>query len=209
MSDENDPYWQPTPSGAEKPVQRSYWALAALVSLACVVVGVITAALLFGGPWVQNTLGTRQTEPASPAQATTTASVLVPPPVDPASRSMPYVDAAKTAATNLTTINFQTVDADVARVLDGATGEFYESFLQRSADFKQVVRDAQSVSTGIVTDAHLVSLIGTRAKVFVAATVTTTTAVGKPHPEPRAWRLQITIDKVGDAYKAAAVEFQP
>jgi hypothetical protein len=204
VPDQNDPYWQPTPSGAEQPVLRRYWALAALVGLACVVVGVITAAVLFGGPWVRNTLDARQSEPPSPTRATT--STAVAPPVDTAARSAPYVDAAKAAVQNLTTIDYQTVDADVQRVLDGATGEFYESFLQRSADFKQVVRDAQSVSTGVVTDAHLVSLVGTRAKVFVAATVDTTTG-GTPHPEPRAWRLQLTIEKVGDEYKTAAVEF--
>jgi Mce-associated membrane protein len=65
-----------------------------------------------------------------------------------------------------------------------------------------------STSTSIVTDAKLKSLIGTRARVLVAVTVNTT-LVGQPAQAPRNWRMMITVEKVGEAYKTAVVEIVP
>jgi len=65
-----------------------------------------------------------------------------------------------------------------------------------------------STSTSIVTDAKLKSLIGTRARVLVAVTVNTT-LVGQPAQPPKDWRMMITVEKVGDAYKTAVVEIVP
>jgi hypothetical protein len=120
--------------------------------------------------------------------------------------SQPYVDAAKTIVRDLTTISFQSVDADVQRVLDNATGQFYEEFSERADQFKQITRDNESISTGTVTSAILESIHAVRAQVLVTATVRSN-VVGKPAQESRNWRLRVTVDKVGDAYKASKVEF--
>ena len=46
------------------------------------------------------------------------------------------------------------------------------------------------------------------AQVLVAVTVTTSN-VGAPEQEPRAWRMRLTVQKVGDDAKVSNVEFVP
>jgi Mce-associated membrane protein len=108
----------------------------------------------------------------------------------------------------LTNVDYQTVDSDVQRILDNATGVFYDDFKNRSAAFAQTVRDAQATSTGTVTEASLESYGGGAARVLVVASSTTTNA-GKPIPGPRVWRIRITVQKTGDTYKASNIEFLP
>jgi predicted Ser/Thr protein kinase len=126
----------------------------------------------------------------------------------PAPSWQPYVEAAKTMAQDLTTINYQSVDADMQRILDNATGAYYDDFSKRSEPFKQVVRDAQSVSTGTVTGAGLESLNGAQAQVLVAVSVKTTNA-GKPDQQAHSWRMRITVNKTGGQYKTSNTEFVP
>lgn len=108
----------------------------------------------------------------------------------------------------LTTIDYRTVDRDVQHILDNATGIFYDNFKSRSAAFTQVVLDAKSTSVGTITESRLDSTDAGTVKVFVAVTITTTNE-GQPPKPPRDWRLIITVQKVGDAYKASNVEFLP
>lgn len=118
----------------------------------------------------------------------------------------PYIEAGKTVALALTNIDYRTVDRDVAHILDNATGVFYDDFKSRSAAFTQVVLDAKSTSTSTITEARLDSHDASQVRVFVALT-TTTINEGQPSPPPRDWRLLITVQKVGEAYKASSVEF--
>jgi hypothetical protein len=118
----------------------------------------------------------------------------------------PYIEAGKTMALALTTIDYRTVDRDVRHILDNATGVFYDDFKSRSTAFTQVVLDAKSTSTSTITDARIDSHDASQARVFVALT-TTTTNEGQPSQPPRDWRLLITVQKVGEAYKASNVEF--
>lgn len=120
----------------------------------------------------------------------------------------PYIEAGETVALALTTVDYRTVDRDVQRVLDNATEPFYDDFRNRSAAFTQVVLNAKSTSTAVVTESRLESVNGGQIKVFVALTVTTTNE-GQPPQQPRDWRLLITVQKAGEAYKASAVEFLP
>jgi hypothetical protein len=120
----------------------------------------------------------------------------------------PYVEAGKTVALALTTVDYRTVDRDVQRILDNATGVFYDDFKGRSAEFTQVVLDAKSTSTSTIAEARLDSHDAGQARVFVALSTTTTNA-GQPISPPRAWRLLITVQKVGEDYKASNVEFLP
>lgn len=119
-----------------------------------------------------------------------------------------YVDAARQAAVNLTTINFEHADADVQRILDSATGSFHDDFQARSQPFTDVVKKAQSTSEGSVTMAGLESVDGDTARVLVATSVKTTTAAD-PQPQPRAWRMRIDVLKAGNDMKVSNVEFVP
>ncbi|MBV8929548.1 MAG: Mce protein [Mycobacteriaceae bacterium] len=119
-----------------------------------------------------------------------------------------FVQAGRQAAINLTTISFTEADADVQRILDSATGTFYDDFQKRSAAFIEVVKQAQSKSVGTVTDAGLESSSGDQGHVLVAVTVKTSNA-GAPEQAPRAWRMRINLQKVGGDPKVSTVEFIP
>ncbi len=123
-------------------------------------------------------------------------------------RQSEIVQAARQGALNLTTIDWQRADADVQRILDSATGEFYDDFAKRSAPFIKVVKEAKSTSTGSITEAGLESEAGDSAQVLVAVAVKTSN-VGAPDQQPREWRMRIAVQKVGDVMKVSNVEFVP
>lgn len=119
-----------------------------------------------------------------------------------------FVQVGRQGALNLTTIDWQHADADVKRILDSATGTFYDEFSQRSQPFIDVVNKVKSKSVGTITEAGLESQSGDAARVLVAVSVKTTVGDG-PEQEPRAWRMRVTVQKVGDDAKVADVEFVP
>ncbi|WP_117427253.1 serine/threonine-protein kinase [Mycobacterium marinum] len=118
----------------------------------------------------------------------------------------PYVDHAKQFAISLTSVNPQTIDADIQRILDGSTGAFHSDFADKSAQFKQSIVDAGSATQGKATGAGLESISGTTAHVVVSVTSNITKSTGVQQ-EPRQWRLRIQIEKIDDAYLASRVEF--
>ena len=118
------------------------------------------------------------------------------------------VQVATRAATNLTTVNYTRVEADVQRILDSATGPFYEDFRARSIAFIDVVRKAESKSEGTVSEAGLESVSGDEGRVLVAVTVTTS-AMGLSDRQPRYWRMRLTVSKKGDEAKVSKVDFVP
>ncbi len=117
-----------------------------------------------------------------------------------------YLQVGRQGALNLTTIDFGRADADVQRILDSATGTFYDDFQARAQPFVEVVKQAQSKSVGTVAEAGLVSESENQGQVLVAVTVETSNA-GAPEQAPRAWRMRITVEKVGDEVKVAKVDF--
>lgn len=120
-----------------------------------------------------------------------------------------FLQVGRQGALNLTTIDFQRVDDDVKRILDSATGSFYDEFEGRSQPFAQVVKQVKSKSVGNVTEAGVESETDTEAQVLVAVTVNTTVE-GQPDQPPRAWRMRILVQETGaDEAKVANVEFVP
>ncbi|HKP39480.1 Mce protein [Mycobacterium sp.] len=119
-----------------------------------------------------------------------------------------FLQVGRQGALNLTTIDWEHADADVQRILDSATGTFYDDFQKRSQPFVAVVKQAQSKSVGTIAEAGLESESGDGAQVLVAVSVKTSNA-GAPEQAPRAWRMRISVQKVGDEAKVANVEFVP
>ena len=68
-----------------------------------------------------------------------------------------FLQVGRQGALNLTTINWEHAEADVQRVLDSATGQFYDDFQNRAAPFIEVVKQAQSKSEGSISEAGLES----------------------------------------------------
>lgn len=115
---------------------------------------------------------------------------------------------ARQGAVNLTTIDWQHADADVQRILESATGTFYDDFANRSKPFIEVVKKAQSKSVGTVTEAGVESQSGDEAQVLVALSVKSSN-FGDTEQEPRNWRMRISVQKLGDQVKISNVAFVP
>jgi Mce-associated membrane protein len=119
-----------------------------------------------------------------------------------------FLAAARQGAINLTTIDWQHADSDIQRILESATGTFYDDFSKRSQPFVEVVKQAQSKSVGTVSEAGLESESGDQAQVLVAVSVKTTN-LGAQEQRPRAWRMRIDVQKLGDQAKVSNVQFVP
>lgn len=119
-----------------------------------------------------------------------------------------FLAAGKQAALNLTTINHADADADIQRILESATGTFYDEFQSNAQEFVGVLSEAQAKTEGSVTAAGLESVDGDTARVLVTASVDTTTAAG-PEQAPRSWRMRITVQDTEGGMKVANVGFVP
>jgi Mce-associated membrane protein len=117
-----------------------------------------------------------------------------------------YLQVARQGALNLTTIDYKHADTDIQRILDSATGQFRDDFAKRSQPFVDVVKKAQSISEGTVTEAGLESVAGDAAQAIVAVSVKTS-ASGAPEQQPRSWRMRLTVQKSGADVKISNVGF--
>jgi Mce-associated membrane protein len=126
----------------------------------------------------------------------------------PQAQRSQFLQVARQGALNLTTIDWQHAEADVHRILDGATGEFYDDFAKRSQPFIDVLTKAQAKTVGTITEAGLESQTNDSAQALVALSVQTSNA-GEAEPVPREWRMRINVQKVGDQVKVSNVGFVP
>lgn len=119
-----------------------------------------------------------------------------------------FLQVGRQCALNLTTIDWEHADADVQRVLDSATGQFYDQFSKRKQPFTEVLKKAQSKSVGTISEAGLESDSGDKAQVLVAVSIKTTN-LGATDQAPREWRMRISEEKSGDEVKISNVAFVP
>jgi Mce-associated membrane protein len=117
-----------------------------------------------------------------------------------------YVQTARQAALNLTTISYTEADTDIRRILDSSTGAFRDDFQRRSEPFVAVVKQARSKSEGTVTEAGLESVNGDGAQVLLAVSVRTSLAEAPAGP-PRNWRMRISVAKDGASARISNVQF--
>lgn len=117
-----------------------------------------------------------------------------------------FLAVARQGAVNFSTLDYTQVDTDVQRILDSATGTFYDDFATNSQPYIDVLKQAKSKSVGTVTAAGLESETDNDAQVLVTLTVKTSNAGGVGEP-PRSWRMRISLHKVGDQTKVSNAEF--
>ena len=118
------------------------------------------------------------------------------------------IQVARQGALNLTTIDWQHADADIQRILDSATGTFYDDFSHRSKPFIDVVKKAQSKSVGTIIEAGVETQSANEAQVLVAVSVKTSN-LGAADQDSRHWRMRITVQKLGNDAKVSNVAFVP
>ncbi|MGX1811166.1 hypothetical protein ACWIGI_36060 [Nocardia sp. NPDC055321] len=121
-------------------------------------------------------------------------------------RRTEYVDTARQAILNLTTIRADSAQADIDRILAGASGEFKSEFDGRLDPFREVVQQAQVVSTGEIIEAALEHDGDSSAVVLVAAKQTVTNA-GQPEAQQRYYRFRVTVDRTDSGLTISKVEF--
>ncbi|MEV6274220.1 hypothetical protein [Nocardia sp. NPDC051832] len=121
-------------------------------------------------------------------------------------RRAEYVQAARQAVINLTTIRADSAKEDIERILSTATGKFKTEFDGRVDPFMEVVRQAKVSSTGEVVEAALVRDDENSATVLIAAKQTLTNAASA-EPQTRLYRFRITVTRTDSGLSASNVEF--
>jgi Mce-associated membrane protein len=119
-----------------------------------------------------------------------------------------FVQAASQGAANLLTVDYQHADADAQRILDCATGKFYDSFARRKQSYIDNAKRTRSQLVATVTDAGLETRNGDQGRVLVAVTVKSSDPA-QTHQEPHFWRIRVTVRKTGAVAKVSDVMFVP
>ncbi|GAB1813149.1 Mce protein [Mycobacterium sp. MUNTM1] len=117
--------------------------------------------------------------------------------------------AAQRTAVNyaqvLTSIDSNQVDQNFSAVLDGATGEFKDTYTRASAQLRQLLIDNKAAAHGTVVDSAIQSQ--TRDKVVVLLMVDQTVSnAARPDGRVDRSRMKITMENVGGRWLASRVE---
>lgn len=116
--------------------------------------------------------------------------------------------AARKTASDLTTLNYNTIDADVRRVMDMTTGDFRNQFTQSADPFTNVVRQAQVQTTSDVVASGVKSFGDGKATVLVAVRSQVRNSQS-PDPQVRNYRMSLDLQRQGDQWLTSNVEFVP
>jgi Mce-associated membrane protein len=116
--------------------------------------------------------------------------------------------AARQAAVNLTSFNFQTAVEDVARLRDSTTPHFEQQFNNDQNAFIKLIRDGQVRTSGTATEAGVVNYQPGSARVLVAvrASVQNTQV---QQPDQRNYRMAMNMVVQNGKWLADSVEFIP
>lgn len=115
------------------------------------------------------------------------------------------LEAARQEIVNLDSISAATVDADLKRVVAGATGSFKELFTKAQADLKQVVLQRKTISTAQVRSAGVVRSDTDTATVLVAVDRTLKDAT-TPQGVVQHDRWILSLEKHGGRWLVAKLE---
>ncbi|WP_174185267.1 hypothetical protein [Nocardia barduliensis] len=121
-------------------------------------------------------------------------------------RRAEYVETARQAIVNLTTIRADTAKQDIDRILSLASGEFKTEFDGRVDPFTSIVQQAKVVSTGEIVEAALESDDDRSGRVLVAAKQSLTNA-GQAEPQTRYYRFRVTVSRGESGLTVSDVEF--
>lgn len=117
-----------------------------------------------------------------------------------------YAAAARQGVVTLMSLNYETVDDDVKRIIDNSTGDFKKDFESHADDFTKTARAAKTVTEATATVSGVESMSATEAVVLVAASTKVTNKAGAKD-EPRNWRLTVHLTREGDQVKMSKVDF--
>ncbi|MQA05408.1 MAG: hypothetical protein GEV07_22685 [Streptosporangiales bacterium] len=117
------------------------------------------------------------------------------------------LSAARQQALNFTTIGYRTVDKDIDRVIDGATGDFKASYKQNRDTIEKTVTKNKSTSKGEVRSAGVKNLDSDSATVLVVVDASVTNTSYKK-PRMQHYRMQFDLAKLRNGkWLVSGVEF--
>jgi Mce-associated membrane protein len=115
------------------------------------------------------------------------------------------VAAARQAIVNLDSLSVTTVDADLKRVLDGATGQFKDQFGKSQDDLKAVIQRLKTVSEGRVV-ASAVIRNGVESADVLVAVDRTIKDTGNPSGVIANDRWKVTLEKHSGRWLVSALD---
>ncbi|WP_405136558.1 hypothetical protein [Nocardia sp. NBC_01388] len=118
-----------------------------------------------------------------------------------------YVQAARQEVLNILTVHYDSVDGDVQRMLDDATGPWQVEFAPQARPFADAVRQAKVVTTAEIAAAGVerVNSDGS-AQVLITAHSKVSNSSGA-HEEPRTFRVRVTVAPDGGRLKISKMEY--
>ncbi len=116
------------------------------------------------------------------------------------------LQAARQEALNLTSVDGTDLDADLQRVLQGASGQFRTEFAAQAERLKQLLTENEVRAEGRVLDAGIVRYDddSATALVVVDSLVKNKSA---PDGQNRNYRMQLVLDHVGDRWLTSSLQF--
>jgi Mce-associated membrane protein len=121
-------------------------------------------------------------------------------------RRQAVLAAARQEAVNFTTLDYRTLDRDLARVADGATGDFRTQFLGQGDQLRSLLTANRAVSTGQVLQAGLVSDTAGTAEVLLAVD-SRVTNTATPAGAVRHYRIQLDLQLVSGRWRTSQLRF--
>ena len=114
--------------------------------------------------------------------------------------------AARQTTVNFVTISAVTVDRDLQRVADGATGDFKDEFTRSMPQVRAAVVENKVDSQGTVLRAAIVSADRSSAVVLVAVDATVRN-INAPDGRLAHYRIRVTLAMAGNAWLVSRLEF--
>jgi Mce-associated membrane protein len=123
-------------------------------------------------------------------------------------RRQAALQAARQEAVNLTTISYQTADADLGRIIAAATGTLKTQFQAQRAQFPAVLARDKSVSVGTVLAAGVASQSASTVEALVAVDASVSNAASeKSGPVVKHYRMDMKLVRVGGHWLVSQVAF--
>ena len=121
-------------------------------------------------------------------------------------RRQEILQTARQQGVNITTLDYQTVDEDLQRVLALSTGTFRKEFRAGTKDLTDLVVKNKAVSTGEVLEAGIVTADSDSARVLVVADSTVSNG-SSAQPQVRHYRMQLDMVRRGERWLTSTLTF--
>ena len=115
--------------------------------------------------------------------------------------------AARAETLAFLTVDYKNMDPLIAKVLAGASGTFKSQYDKAKVNLKASAQQSQAISTGKVLSVGVGDIDDGDAVVFVAADSQVSNKSSKGKPQPRYYRLKLTMTLKGDRWLTSNLQF--